>query len=579
MARKSFSIPANKRDQLGQVNTTLEKKMATKKKELEINKDTNGRTSDASKERRNSRDIKATTYSFSDDLNTVGIEVKKEPNMLHPSLLPNVATFTYLPGMDNSVFDPAKGSVTPNQAMTEQDNSNALGLPKQATIDTRKLNAPTTISNHISSSFSHGHIRSKSNLPTMAASLHYDQSHSRTKSQMSLAEMADWSPPTGPDLTFMCTCIENKTALSNGLSDAQMTELMAIHNDIIVSNVKKYHGFVIEKGTIGKVYDFFVVFGDVCNALDCAVAIQQALQFAPWPSFYFNFEETGKLQYVGKPAESFCGLRVGICLHTGRVGDDTNPFDLQKETLSMEEKMMFDVEYKGTCVELCKEMCHYVFGGELLSTNATKVALSQSQMSPLFNNFTIQVCGVHHFLHLRTAKLVSFIWNGYQRYFPLKTLNGGTSEHNKYVSAETINYDPFPAEKSDASDELEEDNENANVNTNVNVNVNARGDEEKTKEKMEAEAFAIPQPKASHRNKQVELEKKRTSQKASKEPIDDSSKDRKKRSSVPQIEHIVTDDKRNDKDDCSVFFFFPLSFFYFLFFIFFVLTTHLVHDM
>ncbi|ETO22452.1 hypothetical protein RFI_14746, partial [Reticulomyxa filosa] len=383
------------------------------------------------------------------------------------------------------------------------------------------------------------------------------KTHTHTnKSQMSLTEMASRNPPTGPDLTFLCTCIENKILLANELNSSQMAQLLTIHNEVIEKHVKRYHGYIIEKSTVGKVYDYFVVFNQIHYALDCALAIQEALFSASWPQFYLDLEQSGKILYVGKPSglfpflsfryiicsfmfehikkkkESFRGLRVGICLHTGRVDSDTNPFDSQKESLKIEQKLVFDVEYNGTCVELCKEMCHYVFGGEVIGTSATKVALSQTPQ-PHFNLSSIQACGHHYFDHLRTAKLISFIWTGQQRFFPLKTLNGGKAEHQQKPSGNKVTYDPFPVEKR----ALE----------------NKRGKEDvdsQNKGRSESGTFVLPGPKASHRRKQIELERKRTSQMLLKEQSGEKLKQRTKRESAK--ESGDADNNRQydkDKDD------------------------------
>ncbi|ETO34541.1 hypothetical protein RFI_02557 [Reticulomyxa filosa] len=320
--------------------------------------------------------------------------------------------------------------------------------------------------------------------------------------------MGNVTPPKGPDLTFLCTIVEKKEVLWQGLGSEKMTELMGLHNEMIERSVKQCQGYVIEKSDLtwkspSKWYEYLVVFGQVHKAVQCGVAIQNAFFNAPWPQFYFDFEQHAKVQYSGTPNESFRGLRVGICLHTGRVGAGINPFDSQPESLCVEEKskLFFDVNYTGTCIQLCQQMCHFVYGGELLSTIATKTALTQARQ-PDINIASVQILGDHHFLHLRTVKLLSFVTSRQQRFFPPKVLNGGDHVHNDldevifHVGKE--NNDVNTVSNTDMKKEEEK-------KTITNETVDEPG-------RTKSNSFVLPAPKTSHRHKQFELQRKRTSQ-------------------------------------------------------------------
>ncbi len=114
-------------------------------------------------------------------------------------------------------------------------------------------------------------------------------------------------PPEGPDLTFFCTVLENKSTLLKNLSNGQYQHLLTIHNDIIDKSVRSHQGFIVESysesSTRGgtRLHDYFCVFGDVYNAVRCSLAVQEALHSAQWPPFYFELEKSEKLVYKGRP--------------------------------------------------------------------------------------------------------------------------------------------------------------------------------------------------------------------------------------------------------------------------------------
>ncbi|ETO28399.1 hypothetical protein RFI_08733, partial [Reticulomyxa filosa] len=398
------------------------------------------------------------------------------------------------------------------------------------------------------------HVRAKTNVASLSA-MSISHHHTRTKSQTSLTEMGNMSPPKGPDLTLVCTRIESRDVLKKELSEEQYLLLLNIHNDVIEKCVKKWNGYIVEKPSSHmNLYDYFLVFGEVYKATQCCVTIQEMLYSSQWPQYLFDLEQQGKLHYYGTPrvyayaylicsmpSESFRGLRVGICLHTGRLGGDRNPFDEQKESLSMEEKMVFDMEYSGTCVDLCKQMCHLVCGGELLGTGATKAALTQARQTNL-NISSLQILGYHHFDHLRTVKLLRFVPNGQQKIFPLKHLNGGQQQqqqspitlvllpgccmcvyqylfhhysyfiitldyytHYYYYLINGNNSNSNPPSKTRTSVKEDEDNL-------LPIKEKEKNGHDHEKEKRSSDDYSIEQPKASHRHKQMELEIKRQSQ-------------------------------------------------------------------
>ncbi|ETO26268.1 hypothetical protein RFI_10869, partial [Reticulomyxa filosa] len=331
---------------------------------------------------------KETMENDNDDANSLDLDEEDETNpfVLQP------------PGMEN------------NESDKRSREDNPFLLLAQPSLKNRKRTESS-------------HSRSKTNIPSNVSQLSSNQRNMRTK-QKSLTDITKVRPPKGPDLTFLSTCIENKQQLSSGLSNEQMTRLMSIHDEVIEKSVTVWNGFVVEKSTQEQLYDYLIVFGDVHKAVQCAIAIQENLFSASWPSFYFEYEHSQNIQYAGQPANSFNGLRVGVCLHSGRVGKDVNPFDDQKESLIVEEMQVFDVKYSGTCVDLCKKMCGHVCGGEVVCTSATKGALSQTRLSN-DNVSSINILGYHFFEPLRTVKLMSFAIRQFPRQFPPKSLNGG----------------------------------------------------------------------------------------------------------------------------------------------------------
>eukprot|EP01084_Bolivina_argentea_P294687 507132_1 len=270
----------------------------------------------------------------------------------------------------------------------------------------------------------------------------------------------DWSggmngPPSGPDLTFVCMRIENRTILQNSLSDTEFMQLMQIHNAIMLDGLKHFNGHCIEQFN-GHVYDVLTVFNDVYDAIRCAINIQKELNNYKWPIFYYKLEkESNQMQYVGKSRNknAFNGIRVGMGLHTATVGTNKNKYDGGKETCHV-ETIIFDATYKGTAVELVKALCIKSYGGELLATKAVSQALLRSKKGG--DEISLQGLGTCSIHKIRSVELIELIPRDLpHRMFPPRSLmthatNHLTQESNLLLvdeQSETPSYDPFPNPK------------------------------------------------------------------------------------------------------------------------------------
>jgi len=283
--------------------------------------------------------------------------------------------------------------------------------------------------------------------------------------------------PSGPDLTFICMRIENRSVLQSSLSPQQYTHLLDVFRSILTDALQQYRGFSIEQHS-ENVYDAFVVFDDVYNAVRCAIHIQTQLHTYQWPQFYYELEQhSQRMAYVGTGATSkdaFNGLRVGMSLHTATAGTDVNKYDGGRETLSV-STLMWTASYTGTAVELSKHLCLKSYGGELLCTKALYQALLQCKK--LGDEVSVQRLGACSIDGVRQVELIDLIPRDLPaRQFPSRTA-ASSSVHNasskrKSVLAELIggdeekengapkNYDPFPITSNGRATDHKDKNKN-----------------------------------------------------------------------------------------------------------------------
>lgn len=89
------------------------------------------------------------------------------------------------------------------------------------------------------------------------------------------AERPDLSPSSAPDGsgTLMFTDIEDSTALTERLGDVRWLDLLRQHNRTVEDTTRAHGGRVVKNRGDG----YMLVFARPAAALDCALAIQQAL--------------------------------------------------------------------------------------------------------------------------------------------------------------------------------------------------------------------------------------------------------------------------------------------------------------
>jgi class 3 adenylate cyclase len=93
--------------------------------------------------------------------------------------------------------------------------------------------------------------------------------------RLAQAERPDLSVNAAPDgtLTIMFTDIENSTALTEQVGDANWVDLLREHNAVVEREVQAHGGKVVKNRGDG----YMLIFAGPERGLDCAVAIQQAL--------------------------------------------------------------------------------------------------------------------------------------------------------------------------------------------------------------------------------------------------------------------------------------------------------------
>ena len=168
--------------------------------------------------------------------------------------------------------------------------------------------------------------------------------------------------------------------------------------------------------------------------------------------------------------DAFRGLRVGMALHTATTNQTVNKFDGGKETLQV-ETVIFDATYKGTAVQLCKELCLKSYGGELLASKAVSEALLRSKKGG--DEISIQRLGIMKFANIRHVELVELTPRDLPtRKFPPRSFVTKMSKHPQKNQRQsrisdilddeketTPNYDPFPSTNRRVEDIEEEDEE------------------------------------------------------------------------------------------------------------------------
>ncbi len=114
-------------------------------------------------------------------------------------------------------------------------------------------------------------------------------------------------------LAILCTDVEESTALHASLGDTKVRRLLRRHEEIVREQVSRFGGEEIKTLRDG----FLVAFGDVDHGLECAVAIQQALEVS------------------GTPADRALAVRIGM--DYGRVLRDGG--DLLGQTVTIASRI------------------------------------------------------------------------------------------------------------------------------------------------------------------------------------------------------------------------------------------------
>ena len=85
--------------------------------------------------------------------------------------------------------------------------------------------------------------------------------------------------PTGPDVAFLFTDIENSTRTERAVGSAVWAELVARHDDLMRRAIERHAGSVVK--TEGDA--FFAAFPAAEGAVAAATEAQRALASEPWP--------------------------------------------------------------------------------------------------------------------------------------------------------------------------------------------------------------------------------------------------------------------------------------------------------
>jgi len=138
--------------------------------------------------------------------------------------------------------------------------------------------------------------------------------------------------PTGP-LTILFTDITSSTALTQRLGDAKAQEIVRAHNQIVRDALKAHGGSAIKHTGDG----IMASFSSASRALECAVAIQQAV-------------EEGNAD-VGAHGRALLQIHIG---------------------LNAGEPVAEDEDLFGTAVQLARRVCDQADGGEILASDVVR---------------------------------------------------------------------------------------------------------------------------------------------------------------------------------------------------------------
>ena len=162
-----------------------------------------------------------------------------------------------------------------------------------------------------------------------------DWSASDTIVQALQEEEPDLAPHAAPDgtVTILFTDIEDSTAMAVRLGDDRWLELLRAHNAVVRREIANHDGWEVKSQGDG----FMVAFGSPHNAVQCAVATQQA----------FAAAADSRSPLAGE------SIRVRIGVHTGEVARDA-------------------ADYIGTNVILAARIADAADGGEVLVSSVVK---------------------------------------------------------------------------------------------------------------------------------------------------------------------------------------------------------------
>ncbi len=158
------------------------------------------------------------------------------------------------------------------------------------------------------------------------------------------AERPDLASHAAPDgtVTIMFSDIEGSTEKTDRLGDNAWMDVLREHNAIVREQIKAYGGFEVKSEGDG----FMVAFQSARRALDCAIAIQQALEAR---------NAKGEMGNEGEP------VRVRIGLHAGEVIKEGEDFF-------------------GRNVIMAARVASQARGGELLASGVLKALLEGSDV-------------------------------------------------------------------------------------------------------------------------------------------------------------------------------------------------------
>jgi len=192
--------------------------------------------------------------------------------------------------------------------------------------------------------------------------------------------------PTGT-VTLMFTDIEGSTVLQERLKE-RWRWVLETHNALLRQCFERFHGFEVKNLGDG----FLVAFTNAKEAIECAIALQQAIAQQDWG------EEVGELK-----------VRVGM--------DTGEPFiivDAQSRP-----------DYYGVTVSRARQICEAGYGGQILISHATWQAVKDA----LPKDVELRELGAFRLKGLKGWRQIFQVYHPTLPYqFTTPSVNGGLSQ-------------------------------------------------------------------------------------------------------------------------------------------------------